>query len=540
MTPVQAAPPPDRGRRDLWIAVGLALLAWGGAVVRGGFSYDDREAIVGNPVVEGTVPAREAFRRDYWHHLGDAGHYRPLATLALRADRRLWGDASRGFHLTNALLHAAVVLIAGLVLRRLGAGAPWSVGLWIFACHPVLADSVAWVSGRTSMVAALGGSAALLASAAAPRASLAGLLAGLLLFLGLCGKEDALVFGPPAFLIACNRSPARALSVVLGGTAAVALWLLLRAEYVGSALPHSPHAPLAALSFPERLPFGGRALLEGVRALVWPLGLSPNYREVEGFTSDEPPSAWSLLGWVPWCAAIAAGLWGLRSRSLPATSLGLGALALAPVLQWVPAGEVFAPRFLYAPLLLAVPFLARAARPVPRHLVAVALSALVLAAWSRAEVYSGRASYAEAVLRRAPGDSRAWNNLGLAYDEEGRPEAARDAWLRATELDPRYSKAWSNLGGQALEQGRLDAALPLLQRAVREGPKNPVAHVNLGQALRRSGDPEAAAQAYRRAATLAPGLAAAWSGLARCLEELGDAEGAGAAAERAQHLRAGT
>ena len=64
----------------------LCALAWSGAVLRGGFAFDDLEVIESNPVVQGSAPLLAAFERDYWHHREDAGHYRPLASLSLRAD----------------------------------------------------------------------------------------------------------------------------------------------------------------------------------------------------------------------------------------------------------------------------------------------------------------------------------------------------------------------------------------------------------------------------------------------------------------------
>ena len=157
-----APPEPDpsvrsrRGHRRLgWILL-LTLVAWAGSIVRGGFSYDDREVLFGNPVVEGEVPWTRAFTQDYWHHSGPVGHYRPLATLSLRLDRGLWGELARGYHATNVLLHLAVVAAAGVLAMRAAGPWPW-LGLMVFALHPVLADSVAWLSGRTSMVSALGG-----------------------------------------------------------------------------------------------------------------------------------------------------------------------------------------------------------------------------------------------------------------------------------------------------------------------------------------------------------------------------------------------
>lgn len=519
----------------------VTLAAWAGAVVRGGFAFDDREAIEGNPVVEGALPATEAFRRDYWHHVGDAGHYRPLAALALRLDRAAYGERAFGFHLTNALLHAAVVLLAGLALARAPGGAALLVGLLPFAAHPVLADSVAWISGRTSMVSGLGGAGLLLVAARARAQWAAASLAGAALLFGLLGKEDAVVFLPPAVLLAWWRAPRLALAVAGGGAVAVATALALRAQALGSALPAAPHAPLAALGLADRLPFAGRALLELVRLLAWPFDGPPTYRAAPGFTPADPPGATALLGWLPWLAAVGAGALALARRrpadaALPAVAAGFAALALLPVLQVIPAGEVFAPRFLYAPLLLAAPLFGRLLGFLPRAaLVALAL-ACVAGAWHRAGVYGGRASYAREVLAHVPADAAAWNDLALAQEEEGRVADARATWLRATELHPRYSRPWSNLGRLALARGELARAVELFERAVAVGPGNPVAEVNLASALLRSGDPSAAVPHYRRATELAPGLGPAWRGLGQALLEAGRTDEARTALERALAL----
>ena len=61
---------------------------------------DDQELLFGNPVVDGSLPLSAAFDRDYFHHLGDAGQWRPLASLSLRleVDRysKVTGSSTRG------------------------------------------------------------------------------------------------------------------------------------------------------------------------------------------------------------------------------------------------------------------------------------------------------------------------------------------------------------------------------------------------------------------------------------------------------------
>ena len=229
----------------------LALLAWSGSILRAGFSFDDREAIESNPVVEGSLPWSAAFQRDYWEHAGAAGHYRPLATLALRFDRLLYGERAFGFHLTNVLLHLACVWLACLVWRRLQPATwPW-FGLCVFAAHPVLADSVAWISGRSSMLVLLAGLAAAWAIAllappgrrlparahwAVACAALGGVL------LALCSKEDGVVWVLALPLLALRHSRRLGLAAAAGAGLGLVAALSLRAR--GPGQPPGPARPM--------------------------------------------------------------------------------------------------------------------------------------------------------------------------------------------------------------------------------------------------------------------------------------------------------
>ena len=535
----------------------LALLAWSGSILRSGFSFDDREAIEANPVVEGSLPWSAAFRRDYWEHLGAAGHYRPLATLALCLDRALYGDRAWGFHATNVLLHLASVWLLCLVWRRLRGPAAWPwFGISVFAVHPVLADSVAWISGRSSMlVLATGlGAAWAIAALAPPGRRLpasrhwgvaACAFAGVLL--ALCSKEDGVVWVLALPLVALRHSSKPGASAAAGAVLGTITALALRAAALGSPWPSAPHAPLAGEALLARLAVSGRAIVEGLRLLVLPAAYPPNYRGAALLDPGQGSAGMSLLalaGWAWFLALVVCAGWAVKSRR--ASTLGwsgvLLALALLPVLQIVPAGEVFAPRFLYLPLALAVPIVhggwTRVFRARRTALAggAALLLAFTLGAWSRAGVYADRASYALAVLALHPRDARSWNDLGLAQLEAGRPDAARRAWLRATRLDPDYGRAWSNLGAQSMREGRNAEALGPLRRAVQLGPGNPVAHCNLGNCLRLLERNEEAREVFARATEIAPGMSAAWRGLGRAWLALRRSAEARVALLRAQAL----
>lgn len=531
-----------------WLALLIALAAWLPSLWTAGFSYDDREAVERNPVVEGGTRASEAFRRDYWDHLAPAGHYRPLASLSLRVDRARAGlDDARTWHATNVLLHACVVsLLAFLLLSLGGAGlACWSA-LALFAAHPALADSVAWISGRSSMLCALGGLlGALCVVALAGRPSTwargglaavaaAGLLAALL------GKEDGVVFGALYPLLAARASRKAALCALAGCAVGVGAYLALRAAALGSPWPSAPHAPLADADLAQRLLVAGRAQLELARLALWPVGHPPSY-ESSSFLR-EPGLGPGLLGWLAWGLLAAVGVRGVRRdpRAAWGWSLLLCALALVPMQQWIPSGVLLAPRFLYLPLLFAVPALGRLAQslaPRPRAVVAAGvLAAAVAGAWARATVYADRASFHRAVLAAEPGAARAWNELGLACEESGDSAAAVEAFERATDLDPDYGRPWNNLGRLALVAGDLERAREHLERAVLLGPGNAVAWHNLAALQLRLGQPELAREAGERALALAPRRGDTWRVLGRAHAAAGQAAPARAAFLRALEL----
>ena len=541
----------ERGGRGVGRAVCLVLalaLLLLPAVLRGGWVLDDRELLFGNPVTSGALPWSEAFARDYFHHLGGSGAWRPLASLSLRLDRWLFGEWTAGYHLSNWVLHVGVVALALACARALGLGLRQvAAGLVVFALHPLLVDSVVWISGRTSMLSALFPLAGLWAYLIAARRgapiSLALLPACLGLLGGLWAKEDALVFAPLLVLVA-GRSSRRAAWVACGAVVLVlGLWCAGRALALGAPLPEATRPALAGAPLGERLALGGAAILEAARLVLLPFDHPPQYRAefLRARHGALGGAVAAIGGWLLLCSPLVLFCLRRGRRRVLLASAALAALAFLPLTQLVPLGEVLAPRFLYLPLLLAIPLVGGLfARWVParRQLVLGGLLALVLAAlaWDRARVYSDRGAWRAEMLRFAPEDAPSWNDLGLFLEEEGQGAAALEAYERAIAADPRYSKGWSNLGRLRLEGGELDAAERVLREALRVGPRNAVVRVNLATTLARAGRQDEAAELYAEATRLAPGLGAAWRGLGQSLFELGRPAEARAALEQALRL----
>ena len=86
--------------------------------------------------------------------LNEGGLFRPIVSTINLIDYSLWGTNAFGYHLTNALVHLVnIQLVYHFSLRlfkRVDISFLCSV---IFLLHPILANSVYWISGRTDMVA---------------------------------------------------------------------------------------------------------------------------------------------------------------------------------------------------------------------------------------------------------------------------------------------------------------------------------------------------------------------------------------------------
>ncbi|MCP3915000.1 MAG: tetratricopeptide repeat protein [bacterium] len=522
------------GRSPLpWILL-LTLVCWSGSIARGGFAYDDREVLAGNPVVRGEVPATRAFTQDYWAHIDPAGHYRPLATLSLRLDHRLFGENALGYHLTNVVLHLLVVALAGLLLHSLYAeGVPW-FGLALFAAHPALADAVAWMSGRTSMLSALGGLAAAVVIARHPGVAIALLASAMGVLASIAGKEDGVIFAPLCVLVAQRHSRRTAFAAGCGSLLALLVYATLRHAAIDQWLPAAPHAPLAGAPLLERAQQSGHALIEGLRVAALPLDYPPLYA-VDAFTAGGRGLA--ALAWTWLFVLGAAGAWLLAHGRQAGGAALLICGAILPHMQVEPSGVLFAPRFLYLPLLFAAPLIGAAWRTVfPRRWAAWVLVVCVPLAWQRASVYASREAFWSTCLESRTDDPVVWNALGNARAERGNREAARAAWTEAVRIDPAYSRPLDNLGASFLEELQFEPAEMYLRRSVDVGPRNPTAHANLANLLMRTDRAEEAVALYEHAVTLAPGRAALWRGLANARSRAGDAGGAIAAIEKALEL----
>src|SRR5512134_598848 len=129
-------------------AVVLAALATYANSLLNGFALDDEPIILGNARVHQLADQAAIWLTPYWpEHGSRAGLYRPFAIFAYALQWMAGNGAPWVFHLVSVLLHAAVCVLALLLLRRIFDSAAALAGALIFAVHPLHTEAVANVVG---------------------------------------------------------------------------------------------------------------------------------------------------------------------------------------------------------------------------------------------------------------------------------------------------------------------------------------------------------------------------------------------------------
>lgn len=510
---------------------GLILLSLG-VSLGGDFVWDDGPLIVENALVKNADRLDEILTRGFWE--SDNGHdrfrsfFRPVIGVSYLVDHMIWGLKPFGFHLTNLLLHFACCL---LVLRlgldeRLDPRAAFA-GAALFAVHPVHVESVAWISGRTDLIAC---AFALGAFACHTRRengrTVFRLASWLLLAAALYSKEMAATF--PAVVFASSwlkgHGPRRAIAASAPFFVVLGLYMVSRSSVLdgqGEAL--YTLEPLAWIAT------GIFVVARYLTLLLLPLGLDGHYPYPALETVLDPRVAvgavmLALVGFAAWRLA--------RAKSPALFWLVWAGLTLTPVLIFGRFGNVLlADRFLYLPSVGAALLAAYAVhaaqgseRSRRRAFATVGLAIVLLGglAASRSRVWASDHRLFSEMLETSPHLALVHNNLGMAlYHREDLPGAI-DHFRTAIEFAPGYALASNNLAAALHRTGRKEEALSHYRKALALSPGLMMAGANAGHLLVEIGHSEEGLALLRETVRLHPQAPPALYALADGLHLIGN------------------
>ena len=307
-----------------WLLLLLPAVTVGARLMAGGFFLSDDFDLL--------LAVRSSGPLGLWSIAQDGGFFRPLTSLSLYLDWRLWGTEPAGYFLVNTLLHGLCSLSVVWLARALRCPREMALGAGLlFAAMPCHAEPLAWIACRGDLLAALLGLVSLaLALHLRGAPGYRGRLLSLLCFGGaLLSKESAVTL--PLVLLAlelarrgrCRAPWSRALVRCLPHLGLLVAYAAARQIVIGTlvggygAAVHLDLAPRRVLT---------NLVLFPLRTLLPPVGLR-----------------WAVAALVVLCAAVALYLWRRARRNagdddprpqIPVVASGIAfLLSVVPVLN---------------------------------------------------------------------------------------------------------------------------------------------------------------------------------------------------------------
>ncbi|MDB4963024.1 MAG: Transrane and repeat-containing protein 3 [Myxococcales bacterium] len=445
----------ERVRRDpggalLALAILAVIALYAPTLGRGLVNFDDPWLVQSNWIVQ--QPSSTSVHailfdlgRDTRAVLG--AEYLPVRDLSILVDFAVWGDGYQGFHLTNLVLYlAAIVLwfaaLTGFGIDRRVVG----LAILVWAVHPSHAESVAWISERKGLLAAMFAGLAALGYSRFR----SGRRAGWLVLAMLAAVAAVWSKAPSAFALAALAAlelmlPERRHSVRRALTGLGAIAIVAAAAFVPVLTVASRMSVIAPS---DDAPASWLAMVLGTFGFYVQLGAMTLPNAVSYPIASDGPSAIDLvLGIAGLLAAIGVVIVPRRGRWQP--SPVVRAASLIWLLGWFPVSRLVLPvkavvvadRYLMFPSLgLALAVAVGVCSVTPGRMRLLLGAVIVLAASLRTidaqATWRDPVTLWERAVASNPADSNAWSMYVEALVASGDDERAADAVARGRERAP--------------------------------------------------------------------------------------------------------
>jgi len=549
------------GRRDwIWAVLLIVLVVAAYArVFDAGFIWDDESHLTRNPCIVGPLGLKEIWT-------STRAVYYPLVLTTFWALHKFVGLVPLPYHMLNTLLHAGSAILLWCVLRKLAVRGAW-LGAALWALHPVMVQSVAWVTELKNTQSCLFYLLSILfflkwdeeeprdqeGAVSRPLPQRTGNRRSLMLFalslfcfaLATLSKPSVVML--PVVLALClwwrrgriGWRDAVPLAPFLLISAVASAWTIWEQKFHASAI-----GPEWAQSWPERLIIAGRAMWFYLAKLAWPDPLIFIYPRWEIHSSQ----------WIAYLPLLAATvglvlLWLVPAKAGRAVFFAAAyyAISLFPVLGFFDAYffrySFVSDHFQYlasmGPLALAGAAITESfgrlaiASSLGRRVVflrvglcGILLILLAALTWQQSGVYHDLVTLYTRTLAKNPGCWMAHYNLGIALHDRGETDHAMIHYREAIALRPSYAEAHYNLARLLAEKREFADAIDHYEAALTVNPTDAEAHNNLGATLFRAGRVNDAIAHYEKALAIRPDYAEASCNLADALLSKGEMDSA--------------
>lgn len=452
-------------------------------------SFDDSVYVVDNPFINKGL-TWEGIKAVFNLHQEGGSYWHPVTSLSHMTDCTLFGLAPSMHHMVNILIHGlnAALLANILLLCTKDRMKSFWVGV-IFAFHPLNVETVAWISERKNLLAALFFLLGLLAYARFVKkrtiVSYMTLLA--VFFLGLMSKPTMMTFpftlflfhywplngydvsGPPSVGAFVKKNKHHFLPVL--GLIAILMVMFVVVFFMGG--NQSRQASLDYIPLGLRISNMFVADITYLAKLVMPVNLSvfqPYPKSI--------PLAKALVAFLILLGASVIAF--IHARKWPFAFVGwfwyVGNLVPASGLLQRGYFPAYADRFTYLPMIGVFILIAWG---IPRYLEQWKMSQriitcvgygivllLSLVTFKQTEYWKNGITLFSHAVEVNPDDVVSMTNLALALGESGQLDKAIEVSRKALTLEPDYAEALNNMGTLYAKKGDIERALPFFERAL--------------------------------------------------------------------------
>jgi len=420
---------------------------------------------------------------------GDS-YYRPILSLSYFIDTQIAGKHYWFFYLTDILLHIACCILLLLLLQKLSYDRMRSFFFTlIFAVHPVLVQSVAWLPGRNDTLLALFAILSLyfLISFHESKNKKFLLFHFVFFIIALFTKETA-IFLPFLYLlyliiyananqkISIVKKISNVQFEIIGWLAVIIVFMIIRRNVLGDALG----LPLSftLTNFFNNLP----AIIQYIGKIVIPVHLNtmPVLQDV--------PIFYGLLVLI----AMAVLIWKTKNRNSKKIIFGflwLLIFLMPAILRTSSYIEtLFLEHRLYFPMIGFI-IICLEIDPIKkidfnttkiRIIFSLVIAAFFAIAWIHREDYKDEYHYWKSAADGSPHSSAALRGLASYYQINGQKDKAEKMYIECLKLNPDILEVRNNLGRIYMDNGNDSLAEILFLEEIDINPMTSMAYYNLG------------------------------------------------------------
>lgn len=500
-------------------------------------SSDDSQYLVHNFLVQNpSWTSVRIFLTELTNPSTVGGYYQPLPMISLMLDCALGGrtDNLFAFHCTAMILHvvntALVITLLYLLFESVWIAA--ALGL-LFGIHPMTIESVAWVSERKTLLAALFSFSSLVLYVHYARGKNWKCYAACLIayILALMSKPTSTPL--PIVMLLLDFWPLKRLN----WRTVFEKLPLFTIGFISAIITYLSQSGTASVGLPSERGLAPILLVICHNIffypfkIFWPVNVFSYYAYPSPFSLSNPLLLAAVIGTILIVLLLIISLrW---TRALLAGSLIFFIMVL-PTMQVIGFSNVIASdKFAYIPsigfLILLAPLLrwicSRNSSLISNVIVSILVIVLAGAEAAATRYYltnwQSTLSLGQYLLKRSPNESDLYNQMGYALHSQGRYNEAVAYYRQAIKMTPNYSDAYSNLAVTLREQDKLDEAVETYRQALKFEPNDTALHYNLANALQQQGKLDEAAHHYSEALKIRPRHADAHNNLANVLAEQG-------------------